>query len=167
MSLKQEKLQCNDCTRCPYDYCINEKKEMREIRDRTDYFKKYNAMNKEKINRAHRRTYEERKEKGICVRCSSKATHGLYCRDHYFYMKRKNAEKAQAQKRKRQERGRLNEYRKTHGLCLWCGEKATGNTCACDKHRKIFAAASQKSEGRQYWRKLEKARIAEVQNAEN
>lgn len=158
---------CTDCTRCPYEYCINEEKEPVEKPDRTEYFEEYQKINKEKIYAAHREAYKEKKENGICVRCAKKATHGLYCRDHYIAEKRKSADRSQIRKNQRQEKGLINEYRRQQGLCLWCGEKATGGTCACDKHRAIFAQASQKSMGREYWARLKKLRIEEIKNAKD
>lgn len=145
MSNKGEIMKCTDCTRCPYDYCINEENEIKEAKDRTEYFKEYQEHNRERINSVHKKNYQEKKRQGICIRCNKKATHSLYCYEHWTQQKRKSTQRAQIRKRDRHERGLINEYRLSHGLCLWCGEKASGGTHACDKHRAIFLEASLKA----------------------
>ena len=153
------KTQCTHkgtCSTCPYDYCIDETKEPTEKADRSEYFQKYYSKKRDDVNKAHREAYRQKKKNGICVRCDQKATHGIYCRDHYIKQKKRFHERAQAKKIQRHERGLVPELRTNKGQCLWCGEKATGGTKACDRHRKIFAEASKKSEGREYFSRLNK-----------
>ena len=140
------------CSLCPYKYCIDDEKDPKEDKDRKDYLDKYYTENKDKVNQAHRNAYVQKKKNGICVRCGQKATHGLYCRDHAIAQKKRSRERAMTRKRDRHERGLIPEIRKESGLCLWCGEKATGGTLACDIHRNLFQKASLKSGRRVYWR---------------
>lgn len=137
---------CLDCTKCKYQYCINENYDLPEPADRSQYFKDYFLRNKEQINQKHRDAYKLKKQQGICVRCEKKATNGLYCLDHYIQQKRRSIDRCKDRKAKRHERGLIPSIRKTQGLCLWCGEKATGNTLACDKHRKIFMEAAKQNQ---------------------
>lgn len=89
--------------------------------------------------------YREKKENGICVQCSKKATHGMYCYEHYIGRRRRIAKYAEIRKRERHERGLIPEKRKEAGLCLWCGEKAVNGTNVCERHREIFSQAGRKS----------------------
>lgn len=95
--------------------------------------------------------YHDHKEKGICVICSRKATHGLYCYDHSIYVKRYHQETAKKKRNERHERGLIPEYRKANGLCFWCGnpieehlKKAGCRACAacCKKRSEISSSHS-------------------------
>lgn len=142
-----------ECSTCPYEYCIDEEKEQKVWGDRTEYQRQYHKENREKVNEKHRSAYYLKKQNGICVRCDKKATHGAYCYEHMIQQKIRSWERSQIRKRQRHERGLVPEKRKKNGLCLWCGEKATGGTLACDRHRKVFAECSKKNTDT-YWKRL-------------
>ena len=103
-----------------------------------DKIRARNAKNydpeRERAYRTRRREiYREKKEAGICVRCSRPATHGLYCYEHSIAAKRHNRETADRRKRERHERGLVPEYRREKGLCLRCGGElgGTGHGALC------------------------------------
>lgn len=87
---------------------------------------------------------KKKKKNRICIRCQERATHGLYCYEHSIQAKKRSVARAEASKRKRHDRGLIDQYRINNHLCRWCGKPATGGTMACDYHRKIFAEASKK-----------------------
>jgi len=76
--------QCNDCTQCPYDYCIDENKDnynSDKVKLR-EYNNHYYHTHKEIICSHERARYYYKKEHGICVKCSRPATIGYYCEKH-------------------------------------------------------------------------------------
>jgi len=79
---------CSDCTRCPYDWCIDEDKDNGEVvkKDARAY---YQANRVRILERAKARR-EYRKAHGICVRCSRPAVKGVYCPIHAEYSAEKN-----------------------------------------------------------------------------
>lgn len=86
----------------------------------------YNAKNYDKqkaheYQRRRKEIYQEKKKKGICVRCSKKATNGLYCYEHSIYAKRRSKEIAKKRRIERLERGLIPEIREKNNLCLRCG----------------------------------------------
>lgn len=83
--------------------------------------KKYDPIKAHEYQARRRELYQEKKKNGICIRCSEKATHGLYCYRHSIQEKRKSKNNAQRRKRERHERGLIPEYRKEHNLCCYCG----------------------------------------------
>ena len=107
--------------------------------------KRYNKEAAKEYRSRRREIYREKKEKGICVRCNKKATHGMYCYEHYLKEHRKSSERADNAKRERHERGLIPEERKANGLCLWCGKKAVNGTNACKKHSMIFSNAGRRT----------------------
>ncbi len=92
-----------------------------------------------------RKIYREKKENGICVRCSKKATHGMHCYEHYLKEHRRSMGRAENERNKRHDRGLVPVKRKDNGLCLWCGEKAVNGTNVCGRHGKIFSDAGKKA----------------------
>ena len=52
---------------------------------------------------------------------------------------------AQKRKAERHERILVPDFRKEHGLCKWCGEKALPGLQCCEKHQKIFSDAGVKA----------------------
>lgn len=105
----------------------------------------YSPEKAKEYRKRRREIYHEKKEKGICVRCSQKATHGMYCYEHYIKQKRRSAERSARAKAERHERGLVPDERKAGGLCLWCGEKAVPGMSCCEKHSKIFSDAGRKA----------------------
>lgn len=108
------------------------------------------AERKEAINTRRRELYQEKKARGICVRCAKKATHGLYCLDHAVEAKRRSATRAQHAKNMRHDRGVIPQKRAENGLCLWCGQPAAGGTNACEYHRNAFSDAGKKGRGNEW-----------------
>lgn len=106
--------------------------------------KRYNPEYARNYQKRRREIYKEKKEKGICIRCTNLATNGIYCYEHYIKERRRRMERTNTEKNKRHERGLIPEKRKENGLCIWCGEKADGKTNACERHRIIFSLAGQK-----------------------
>ncbi len=52
----------------------------REFKDR---FQKFYYEHRARLNEERRRRYQERKAKGLCVRCGKKAVSGsVFCREH-------------------------------------------------------------------------------------
>lgn len=75
---------CEDCTQCPYDYCVDENKDnfdSEKIKLR-EYNYHYYQTHKDIINSQARQRYRNKIANGICVRCSNKATVGKYCKKH-------------------------------------------------------------------------------------
>lgn len=138
-----------------WDYAIGaEKKKQLQIKKYCyDCLEKIRKENSDRYNPEYARSYKKRrreiyadkKDKGICVRCTKPATHGLYCYEHYIKERRRSMERAKNEKEERNERGLIPEERKRNGLCLWCGENAVNGTNACDRHMLIFQEAGRKS----------------------
>ena len=148
------------CSTCPYEYCIDEERTQLEQDPRKEYFEKYFSEKRDLVNQSHRDAYQRKKAAGICIRCNRNATHGLYCYDHFIEQQRRRKLRADKAREKRHKRGLIPEKRAREGLCLWCGEKASGNTQACEQHRKIFTEAARKK-GRNYWNSLNDAMFRE------
>lgn len=111
--------------------------------------REYNAMRYDpeaaKAYQSRRREiYKEKKEKGICVRCSKPATHGLYCYECSIKQKRQSQQRSAIRKNERHDRGLIPEYRKKNELCLWCGKKTVKGLNCCDDHGEKFSAAGRK-----------------------
>lgn len=135
--------------------------------DCLDKIAKYNAVHydseraKEYQSR-RRELYREKKEKGICVKCSKIATHGMYCYECSIKAKRHNQKTAERRKRERHERGLIPELRKNTGLCLRCGqslniEKSQFCSKCCEENRKNSTLADKSK-----WRKAEQIRYETV-----
>ena len=83
---------CSDCTRCPYDWCIDESKENEGKADQTENIYKYYILHKDEIARRSKERREYRKANKLCVRCGKPATRGLYCGIHKDYLQMKSKE---------------------------------------------------------------------------
>ena len=79
---------CSDCTRCPYDWCIDEDKDNGEVvkKDARAYYQE----NRVRILERAKARREYHKAHGICVRCSRPAVNGTYCGIHSEYMAAKS-----------------------------------------------------------------------------
>lgn len=123
--------------------CLDKQREENRMRYNPKQAREYQARRKE--------IYQQKKVNGICVRCSKKATHGLYCYEHAIATRRRSAERADIRKAYRRERGLIPRERKEQGLCLWCGEKAVSRLQCCERHRQIFSEAGKR--GKETWAK--------------
>ena len=125
--------------------------------------KRYDLQQQRQQYEKRKERYREKKEKGICVRCSKPATHGMYCIDHFVYYHKRGILRAEEAKRKRHERGLIPEYRKENGLCVRCGETLSEkdrneNYKMCLDCRKKQQEALKESRENHPWRKGERAR---------
>lgn len=107
--------------------------------------KRYDPEKAKEYQKRRRELYQQKKKEGICVRCSKPATHGMYCYECSIKAKRHGNEMAQKRKAERHERILVPDFRKEHGLCKWCGEKALPGLQCCEKHQKIFSDAGVKA----------------------
>lgn len=123
--------------------CLDRIREENRIRYDSERAREYQARRRE--------IYQQKKANGICIRCSKKATHGLFCYEHAIKERRKSAERASIEKAHRHERGLIHEERRERGLCLWCGEKTVPGLQCCERHRQIFNEAGKR--GRKRWAK--------------
>lgn len=114
--------------------------------------KKYSKEKAHEYQSRRREIYQEKKESGICVRCTKPATHGMYCIDHYIAQRKMSKDQAERQKRERHDRGLIPIQRAAAGTCLWCGAQQSGGTLACDRHREMFATAGRKGSAR--WKEI-------------
>lgn len=110
-----------------------------------DNAKRYDSEKAKAYQERRREIYREKKENGICVRCSKKASYGLYCYEHYIEAKRRSSERAERAKMRRHESGLIPAMRMKNGLCLWCGEKALDGTNVCELHSEIFRESGRKA----------------------
>lgn len=152
--------QHNLCHRCRKErpapnrkYCFNCLDKIRE-----ENALRYNPAESKKYQSRRREIYKRKKEEGICVRCSKKATHGLYCYEHAIYAKRHNAEVSRRRKIERQERGLIPILREEHGLCLRCGEIAMPNNKYCKKCFSEVCDALNKGREKSPFKKMERVR---------
>lgn len=84
---------CSDCTKCPYDYCIDEDKDNSEgaVVLYREYTNGYYASHRDKINSQAKARYRYKREHGICVKCKEKAVDGgSYCLKHKLYTQSHN-----------------------------------------------------------------------------
>lgn len=128
--------------------------------------KNYDSEKAKVYQKRRREIYEQKKETGICVRCDGKATHGLYCYEHYIKERRRTKNRAEKAKSKRHCRGLLTEYRKNNNLCLWCGNPAIPGKNCCEKHSIMFSEAGKKAAARDkgvrdYW-KMQKSKNSKI-----
>ena len=119
---------------------------------------RYNPKKAKEYQARRRELYAEKKQAGICVRCTKPATHGLYCYEHSIAAKRHNMQIAENRKIMRHERGLIPEYREKHGLCIRCGKKS--NTKYCSECMRNMRAALDKGREKSPYREMEKARYA-------
>lgn len=123
--------------------------------------KGYDKQKAHEYQARRREIYHEKKKNGICVRCSKKATYGVFCYECSIKMRRYNQESAQRRKRERDEKGLVSvpEYRKEHGLCYFCGkpvEDSKKHGRACNACAKKMSDNSYKGD-KTYWRALNNA----------
>ena len=83
-------------------------------------------IDKEKKAKQQRERMKKRKEQGICYKCKRKATHGVFCHEHYIYDKR------MARERKKKGFGDV-------GLCRICGEPPVPGKKLCVVHHKQYS----------------------------
>jgi hypothetical protein len=95
-----------------------EKQRLRDLKRKRD---------PEERAKQRKKLIQRKKEQGICVRCSKKATHGVHCYEHYIYMRRKNREY------------RTGKHFDEIGLCRICGEPPAPGKKLCEKHYKEYA----------------------------
>lgn len=129
-------------------YCYNC---LDKIRERN--IAKYDPEKAKAYQARRRELYREHIANGICTRCRKKATHGMYCYEHYIEARRRSAINAERRRNERRDRGLIPEVRRANGLCLRCGEPidGTGNSmCSkcCEKCRE-WSLMGDKT----YWRK--------------
>lgn len=100
--------------------------------------KRYDPLKAHEYQARRRELYQQKKEQGICVRCSKPATHGLYCYEHSIKEKKRSQINAARRKRERHARGLIPEYRIKNRLCLRCGTpiEQDNNTLFCNECRK-------------------------------
>lgn len=118
--------------------------------------KHYSSEKSHEYQTRRREIYREKKEKGICVRCSKPATRGLYCIDHSIEMKRRGQERAKKRKAERHERGLIPQYRMENGLCYYCGKEREDDKhgYACIECAEEMGRHSKMSSRQIYWRTL-------------
>ena len=135
------------CHRCRKQKVAPEKKFCFECLEkiREENARKYDPEYAKTYQKRRRQIYQEKKEKGICVRCSKPATHGLYCYEHSIQDKRRSQQRAEQRKRERHERGLVPEQRKKMGMCLWCGRPAIPGKECCEIHSEKFSEAGKKA----------------------
>ena len=137
------------CQRCRRERCAPGKKFCFGCLDkiRAENRRKYDPEKAREYQERRREIYREKKEKGICIRCSKLATHGLYCYECSIKAKRRSTLNAKKRREKRQDRGLIPEKKKAQGICLWCDNKSEPGLCCCSYHRKIFSDAGKKAHG--------------------
>lgn len=107
-------------------------------------------------NERRKELYRQKRENGICVRCTNKAEHGRLCWECFRKCKKINDKRLQKQKDERLSRGLIPEYRKENGLCCFCGNpvenpKNHGRACnACALKFRQYSLRGDKT----YWRTL-------------
>ncbi|WP_302128766.1 hypothetical protein [Bacteroides congonensis] len=120
--------------------------------------RRYNSEKAREYQPRRRELYQQKKISGICVRCTKKATHGIYCYECSIKAKRNSAKTAERRKRERHERGLIPEMRKQKGLCLRCGKNLDVENsllcAACCETNRINSALADKTAWRQWeqWR---------------
>ena len=136
----------NLCHRCRKEKTTPGKKYCFECLEkiREENRKRYDSQKAKEYQPRRRKIYQEKKLKGICIRCSKVATHGLYCYECSIKEKRKNQYKAQREKRLRNERGLIPDKRKEMGLCKWCAQPAMPGKHCCEACSKRFSEAGKK-----------------------
>lgn len=132
-----------------------------------EYCARHYDPQKAKAYQARRREiYREKKERGICVRCSKPATHGLFCYEHAINAKRRNAATAERRKWERHERGLIPEIRSAKGLCLRCGKQASEGAY-CDECMEKIRDGLNRAREKSPWREMERVRIENIKRQNN
>lgn len=112
---------------------------------RMDNTKRYDAQKASEYQKRRRELYRLKKKQGICVRCSSPATHGIYCYEHSIEAKRHSRKMSDKRKMIRYERGLIPDIRRKNNQCLWCGKPALEGMQCCKEHQEIFSSAGKKA----------------------
>ena len=117
----------NLCHRCRKEKTTPGKKYCFECLEkiREENRKRYDSQKAKEYQPRRRKIYQEKKLKGICVRC-------------------RNEYKAQQEKRLRNERGLIPDKRKEMGLCKWCEQPAMPGKHCCEACSKRFSEAGKK-----------------------
>lgn len=122
----------------------------------------YNSQKAHDYQTRRKELYQEKKEKGICVRCSKKATHGLYCYECSIKAKKRSQINAQKRKLKRHERGIIPQIRLANGLCVKCGKPLDiSGYKVCKKCLERLTEMSKLAD-KTKWREAERARYEEI-----
>lgn len=113
----------------------------------------YDSQKAHEYQSRRREIYQQKKEQGICVRCTKEATHGLYCYEHSIKAKKAKKKTAERRKQERHERGLIPNYRINNRLCLRCGmpidqENTTKYCNACCAKMAEYSAMANKEEQR-------------------
>lgn len=159
----------NLCHRCEKNKQMPNKKFCPDCLEKIAEYnaKHYDAQAAHEYQKRRREIYREKKQHGICVRCTKKSTHGIYCYEHYVQAKRKSLKTAERRKRERAERGLIPQERLSKKLCLRCGNPVdiTGykmcNKCI-EQNRKNSALAD-----KSFWRKIENLRYEQCRRKRN
>lgn len=150
------------CHRCNKAKCAPGKKYCFDCLDKikAENAARYNPEEAKKYQFRRREIYREKKEKGICVKCSKPATHGLYCYECYIKTKRHNQKTAERRKIERHERGLIPETRKQSGCCIQCGKKleTLKNGVYCNSCLQEKKAALDFGRGKSQFRRMEQER---------
>lgn len=150
----------NLCHRCEKAKPLSGRKYCAECLEKiAEYNARHYDPQKAKQYQARRREiYRQKKERGVCVRCSKPATHGLYCYECSINAKRKNSATAERRKRERHDRRLIPEQRRQNGMCLRCGKPVeTGEYCGdC---MTAMCAALDKGRGKSPFREMEQKRL--------
>ncbi len=150
----------NLCHRCEKARPLSGRKYCAECLEKIAEYnaKHYDPQKAKEYQSKRREIYQDKKARGICVRCSKHATHGLYCYECSIKAKRRSAASAERRKRERHERGLIPEQRRKNGLCLRCGKPAeTGKYC--EDCMAAMCAALDKGREKSPFRKMEQKRL--------
>ena len=152
------------CHRCEKSKPLLNKKFCADCLEKiSDYnAKHYDSKKAHEYQKKRKEQYQIKKNNGICVRCSKKATHGIYCYEHSIQAKRHNKKTSERRKREREDRGLIPQQRAKSGLCLRCGSPIDVEgykLCSiCIEQNRKNSKLADKS----YWRKIESARYNNV-----
>ena len=132
---------------------------------REENAKRYDSEKAHNYQIRRRELYYQSKERGICVRCSKPATHGLYCYECSIRVKRHNHEVAERRKRERRERGLIPEIRKKEGKCIRCGcDLLNHEKNYCDVCLKQMKASLDLGRKKSPFRQMEQMRYQVMRN---
>lgn len=142
-------------------YCFDCLEKIKEYNQKV-----YNLERARAYQERRREIYKQKIENGRCVRCSRMATHGIYCYECYIKVKRHNKKTAERRKRERHDRGLIPELRKEQGLCLRCGEPASGGKYCKVCMKKIISDLNEARE-KSPFRSMERCRVEELRKGES
>lgn len=122
--------------------------------------KHYDAKKAKEYQSRRKELYQQKKEHGICVRCSKPATHGIYCYECSIRAKKHNQNTAEQRRRERHERGLIPTQRRVQRLCLRCGAPATTGAY-CQYCMSAMINELDKSREKSPFRQMERKRLDE------